>query len=158
MEPVAIIGAETPIADAYFGTSIDAVGNTLVVGAPGGSRTTNGEVRTIPGNTYIFQTEDFYWASTTEYLNLQGSRYAFEERDYFGFDVGVDEENFYIGAVNENTSAGAFSGAVYYIPTPPLIYLIPPICKEEEFVQLQGYPFGNVERSRRRRSVGTLQS
>ncbi|MEX2233082.1 MAG: hypothetical protein WD824_13045 [Cyclobacteriaceae bacterium] len=101
MTPVATIGPEVSIEGSNFGSSIDVIGNTLVVGAPGSFLTQNSQVRTIPGNTYIIQAEDYYWQNTTEFLNLQGERHASSERDYFGFDVGVDVN--YVGCNKKNT-------------------------------------------------------
>jgi gliding motility-associated-like protein len=140
----ALIGAEEPKEGAFFGSSVDVIGNTLLVGAPGMFLTYDYQVRTIPGNTYVIQSKDYYWSATTQYLNLQGDRYADDERDYFGSSVTLDEEYFYISALNENTEAGRFSGAVYYIPTPPVIFLEPPICFASGPVKLKGYPFGGV--------------
>ena len=140
--PSAIIGPETPLEGGYFGSSIEVIGNTLIVGAPGKFLTENNNVRTIPGNTFVIQAKDYYWKNTTQYLSLQGDRYAQNERDYFGSAVDFDEDNIYIGAQNENTSTGMFSGAVYYVPSPPIVFLHPPICEGSGVVQLQGYPFG----------------
>ena len=126
----------------YFGSSLEVIGNTLIVGAPGKFLTENNNVRTIPGNTFVIQAKDYYWKNTTQYLSLQGDRYAQNERDYFGSAVDFDEDNIYIGAQNENTSTGMFSGAVYYVPSPPIVFLHPPICEGSGVVQLQGYPFG----------------
>jgi gliding motility-associated-like protein len=142
MQPVAIIGANVAVEGGFFGSSIDVVGNTLAVGAPGKFLTNDNQVRTVPGNTYIFQTQDYFWQTNTEFLNLQGDRYSADERDYFGSDVGIDEEYFYIGSSNEHTARGSFSGASYYIPTPPVIFLHPPVCESELAIQLQAYPFG----------------
>lgn len=142
MQP-SVIGPQVPIEGARFGSSLDVVGNILVVGAPG-SFLQAGVVRTVPGNTYIIQSKDYGWQATTEFLNLQGERYAHSEQDYFGYDVGVDRDMFYIGSNNENTEAGAFSGAVYYIPTPPVIFPVPPVCVTAGLIQLQGYPFGGT--------------
>ncbi|MBX2963243.1 MAG: gliding motility-associated C-terminal domain-containing protein [Cyclobacteriaceae bacterium] len=144
MQPTAIIGAENPVEGGYFGSSIDAIGNTLVVGAPGKFLTEDNQVRTVPGNTYIIQSKDFFWHETYEYLNLQGNRYSADEQDNFGASVSVDEEMFFIGSRNENTPSGSFSGAVYYIPTPPVIFLNPPVCESSDPIQLYGYPFGGV--------------
>lgn len=141
MQASALIGAKDPIEGAFFGSSLDVVGNTMVVGAPGMFLTFDSKVRTIPGNTYVIQSEDYYWTKTTQYLNLQGDRYASNERDHFGSCVAVDEEYFYIGARSENTSTGKFSGAVYYIPTPPVIFLEPPVCSDAEPFVLKAYPF-----------------
>lgn len=141
MQASALIGAKDPIEGAFFGSSLDAVGNTLVVGAPGMFLTFDSQVRTIPGNSYVIQAQDYYWKNTTQYLNLQGDRYAANERDHFGSCVVLDEEYFYIGARSEHTSTGQFSGAVYYIPTPPVIFLEPPVCGNDEPFALKAYPF-----------------
>lgn len=141
MTPSAIIGADTPVEDGHFGTSLDVVGNTLAVGAPG-SVLSGGTDRAVPGNTYIIQAKDYFWQRTTQLLNLQGERHAFDERDHFGAAVGVDEETFYVGASNENTEAGVFSGATYYVPSPPVVFLVPPVCANAGPVQLHSYPFG----------------
>lgn len=143
-EPSAIIGAEIPLEGAYFGSSLDVIGNTMAVGAPGKFLTQDNLVRTIPGNTYIIQAQDYYWTNTTQFINLQGDRYAQNERDHFGADVGVDEDYFYIGAQNENTFTGMFSGAAYYIATPPVIFLHPPVCSGSDVVQLNAYPFNGT--------------
>jgi gliding motility-associated-like protein len=144
MQPSAVIGAKEPIEGGYFGTSIDVVGNTLVVGAPGKFLTNDAQVRTVPGNSYVIQAQNYNWTNNLQFLVLQGDRYASEERDHFGSDVGVDEEYFYIGARSENSSTGMFSGAVYYIPTPPVIFLLPPVCAGGGIKQLQAYPFGGT--------------
>jgi len=144
IQPSAIIGAQQPIEGAYFGSSLDVIGNTLVVGAPGMFLTFDSKVRTIPGNSYVIQSKDYYWKNTTQYLNLQGDRYASNERDYFGSCVVLDEDYFYVGARNENTEIGQFSGAIYYIPTPPVIFLHPPVCSGTEPFALKGYPFNGT--------------
>lgn len=144
MEPVSILGAQSPVEGGYFGSSIDVIGNTLVVGAPGKFLTQDNQIRTVPGNTYIIQAEDYFWQHTIEFLNLQGKRFDNNEQDNFGAAVSVDEEMFFIGSRNENTPAGAFSGAVYYIPTPPVIFLVPPVCESADPIQLDGYPFGGM--------------
>lgn len=144
MEASAIIAAKNPIEGAFFGSSLDVVGNTLAVGAPGMFLTYDQNVRTISGNTYIIQSLNYYWTQTTEYLNLQGDRYASGERDHFGSHVALDQEYFYIGARSEHTSTGRFSGAVYYIPTPPVIFLAPPVCKNAAPFVLNAYPFGGT--------------
>lgn len=143
-EPSAIIGAQQPIEGAFFGSSLDVVANTLVVGAPGMFLTFDSQVRTIPGNSYVIQAQDYYWKNTVQYLNLQGDRYAHEERDHFGSYVTLDEDYFYIGARSENTLTGKFSGAVYYIPTPPVIFLQPPVCQNAEPFTLKAYPFNGT--------------
>jgi len=140
MQASALIGAKDPIDGAFFGSSLDVVGNTLVVGAPGMFITFDSNVRTIPGNSYVIQSHDYYWKNTTQYLNLQGDRYASNERDHFGSYVVLDEEYFYVGARSENTSTGKFSGAIYYIPTPPVIFLEPPVCSDAETFVLNAYP------------------
>ncbi|SHG44746.1 gliding motility-associated C-terminal domain-containing protein [Chryseolinea serpens] len=142
MQPSAVIAPDIPIEGAFFGSSLDAIGNTLVVGAPGMFLTFDSKVRTIPGNTYVIQTSDYFWVNTVQYLNLQGDRYASNERDHFGSYVALDQEYFYIGARSENTDTGKFSGAVYYVPTPPVIFLQPPVCAQSGPISLQGYPFG----------------
>jgi hypothetical protein len=144
MQPSAVIAAQQPIEGGFFGSSLDVIGNTMAVGAPGMFLTFDSKVRTIPGNTYIIQTSDFYWKNTTQYLNLQGDRYASNERDHFGSHVTLDEEYFYIGARSEHTSTGQFSGSVYYIPTPPVIFLEPPLCSGMQPLQLKAYPFGGT--------------
>jgi gliding motility-associated-like protein len=144
LTPSAILAASTPTEGGYFGSSLDAIGNTLAVGAPGKFLKEDFGVRTVPGNTYIIQAQDYYWQHTTQFLNLQGDRYAQNERDHFGSDVGIDQDYFYIGARNENTATGMFSGAVYYIPTPPVIYLHPPVCMGSGVIQLSAYPFGGT--------------
>jgi gliding motility-associated-like protein len=140
----ALIGAKVPIEGAFFGSSIDVVANTLVVGAPGMFLTFDSQVRTIPGNSYIIQSRDYYWKNTIEYLTLQGDRHASNERDYFGSALTLDQEYFYVGARNENTATGKFSGALYYIPTPPIIFLQPPLCKGAEPIPLTSYPFNGT--------------
>ena len=140
----AILAAATPMEGGYFGSSLDAIGNTLAVGAPGKFLTEDFGVRIIPGNTYIIQSKDYYWQNTTQFLNLQGDRYSQNERDHFGSDVGIDQDYFYIGARSENTATGMFSGAVYYIPTPPVVYLHPPVCTGADVIQLEAYPFGGT--------------
>lgn len=144
MQPSAVIAPEVPIEGGYFGSSLDVIGNTLAVGAPGMFLTVDSKVRTVPGNTYIIQASDYYWQNTTQYLNLQGDRYDENERDHFGSHVTLDQEYFYIGARSEHTSTGQFSGAVYYIPTPPVIFLEAPLCSGGQPVQLKGYPYGGV--------------
>jgi hypothetical protein len=141
MQASAVVGAREPVEGAFFGSSLDVVGNTLVVGAPGMFLTPDSKVRTIPGNSYIIQSQDYYWRNTLQYLNLQGDRYASNERDHFGSHVTLDEEYFYVGARSENTSTGHFSGAVYYIPTPPVIFLHPPVCENAGAFVLEAYPF-----------------
>lgn len=141
MQPSAVVGAKDPIEGAFFGSSLDVVGNTLVVGAPGVFLTPDSKVRTIPGNSYVIQSLDYYWTNTIQYLNLQGDRFASGERDHFGSYVALDEEYFYVGARSEHTSTGQFSGAVYYIPTPPVIFLQPPVCMDVEAFVLEAYPF-----------------
>ncbi|MCD9018715.1 T9SS type B sorting domain-containing protein [Parachryseolinea silvisoli] len=142
--PSAIVGAKVPVEGGYFGSSLDVIGNTLVVGAPGKFLTNDSQVRTVPGNTYVIQAEDYFWTRQNQFLILQGDRYASQERDHFGADVGVDEEYFYIGARNENSATGMFSGAVYYIPTPPVLFLHPPVCIGSGPIQLEGYPFNGT--------------
>lgn len=142
--PSAIVGAKVPVEGGYFGSSLDVIGNTLVVGAPGKFLTNDSQVRTVPGNTYVIQAEDYFWTRQNQFLMLQGDRYASQERDHFGADVGVDEEYFYIGARNENSPTGMFSGAVYYIPTPPVLFLHPPVCIGSGPIQLEGYPFNGT--------------
>jgi gliding motility-associated-like protein len=144
MQASSVISAMQPVEGGFFGSSLDVVGNTLAVGAPGMFLTFDSNVRTIPGNTYIIQSKDYYWKNTIQYLNLQGERYASNERDHFGSAVTIDENYFYIGARSENTSTGQFSGAVYYIPTPPVIFLEPPACKNAQPFTLQAYPFGGT--------------
>jgi gliding motility-associated-like protein len=140
----AIVGAQTPIEGGFFGWSVDAIGNTMIAGAPGTLLTGNSVLRTVPGNTYIIQAQDYFWTNTTQYLNLQGDRYNQNERDQFGYAVDIDEDYMYIGARNENTSTGMFSGSVYYIPSPPIVFLEPPICGVTDPIQLNGYPFGGT--------------
>lgn len=144
MEPSAVIGAKDAVEGGYFGSSLDVVGNTLVVGAPGKFLTNDFQVRTVPGNSYVIQSQNYNWTNTTEFIVLQGDRYASQERDHFGSDVGVDQDYFYIGARNENSPTGMFSGAVYYIPTPPVIFLHPPVCVGSGVIQLEAYPFGGT--------------
>jgi hypothetical protein len=141
--PDATIGAKDPIAGAYFGHALDVIGNTLMVGAPGADFI-NGKIRTIPGNVYVIQTLNHTWTNTIQLRNLQGFRHDKNERDHFGFDVSADKEHFFIGAITENTSAGSFSGAVYSVPTPPVAELVPPVCKDNEALQLTGYPAGGT--------------
>jgi hypothetical protein len=143
-QPSAIIGAEQPMEGGYFGSSIDVIGNTLAVGAPGMFLTFDLNVRTIPGNSYVIQAHDYYWTNTTQVLNLQGERYAADERDHFGATITIDRDYFYIGARSENTEVGQFSGAVYYIPTPPVIFLYPPVCANADPFSLEAYPFGGT--------------
>jgi hypothetical protein len=144
MEPSAVIGPSNPIEGAFFGSSIDAIGNTLVVGAPGMFLTFDSQVRTVPGNSYVIQSKDYYWKNTTQYLALQGDRYASNERDHFGSRVVLDEKYVYVGARSENTETGKFSGAVYYIPAPPVIFLHYPVCFNAEPFIPDAYPFGGT--------------
>lgn len=124
-----------------FGYSLKALGNTLIVGAPGSDQNKDGTARNKPGRVYIFQSEDYFWQHVTPLIDMTGDSFV---KDYFGLTVNLDETDFFIGAPIEDLETGKLSGSVYITPTPPIVKLVPPVCSSYETIQLFGYPFGGV--------------
>ncbi|HMG90881.1 MAG TPA: gliding motility-associated C-terminal domain-containing protein, partial [Chryseolinea sp.] len=141
---------------AFFGYQVSNIENTLVIGAPenydlfpsGESgaiyHTLYGPVREVPGAVYVFESSDYYWKNASQILKLQGSFFNQQKWDGAGLSVDSDYEHYFFGAPNETNDHGFWAGAVYTIPTPPLVKLLPPVCVYNEPVKLQGYPFGGV--------------
>lgn len=125
-----------------FGYSLDALENTLVVGAPGEDLKKDGvTARDKAGRSYVFQAMDYYWEHVTPLLDLTGDAFA---KDYFGISVSLDGDNFITGASIDDLPTGELSGSVYVTPSPPIVRLVPPTCVSYPEVALFGYPFGGT--------------
>ena len=124
-----------------FGYSLKALGNTLIVGAPGADYTKDGAARNKPGRAYVFQSKDYFWQDVGPLIDFTGDSFV---KDYFGMAVNLDESDFFIGAPIEDIATGKISGSVYVTPTPPILMLVPPVCSNLNTVDLLGYPFGGT--------------
>jgi gliding motility-associated-like protein len=125
-----------------FGWSINSLGNTLIVGAPGADyKKDEVTARNKPGRAYIFQSMDYYWKDVLALMDFTGDSFT---KDYFGLAVSLDGSNFIIGASIEDIPTGLLSGSVYVAPSPPIVKLVPPTCLAYAEVQLVGYPFGGT--------------
>ena len=113
----------------YFGSSLDVLNNTMVVGAASLDR---------PGKAFVVQTQDYFWRNTIQLLELSGDTFV---TDYFGYEVSLDKDNFFITSPIETNKSGANAGTVYVTIPPPLVKLEPPICITETAYNLFGYPF-----------------
>lgn len=122
----------TKIGNTYFGSSLDVLKNTLVTGA--GSTA-------VPGKAFVIQAKDYFWNTTVPLLELTGDTFVL---DYYGIDVALSEDDFFIGASIENNSSGLSAGAVYVTASPPLITLEPPVCDSILPFDLVGYPFNGT--------------
>jgi len=133
------------IENGLFGYSFEVEKNTLLVGASGVNEYFDGTTflpYDEPGAAYVIQGVTYDWTETVDYLKLQGESLA--EADKFGYGLSLSKDFFFVGAVNEDTEKGFNSGAVYAIKTPPLIQQVPPVCIDNEVINLFEYPYGGV--------------
>ena len=141
--------------NSFFGYDVSNIENTLVIGAPenydfltgesgGIYHNLVGQVREVSGAVYVFESSDYYWKNALQLLKLQGSFFNQQKWDGAGLSVDSDHEHYFFGAPTETNEHGFWAGAVYTIPTAPLVKLLPPVCVYNEPVKLQGYPFGGV--------------
>ena len=128
-----------------FGYSFEALENTLIAGAPLADYWFDGSENVLieePGAAYVIHGVDYFWEETIAFLKLQGA--SLSESDQYGFSVALSEDYFFIGATTEDTGKGHNSGAVYVTKMPPLIKIVPPVCLNDEPVDLFGYPYDGV--------------
>jgi len=147
----AVLQPKDTVAYGYFGYSLANVANTLVVGAPGTTNVLtniNGNQLSVPRNkagaAYVFSATDYAWTQTTQLLKLQGTQYQQPWSDFMGTSVAADLDYYYSGAPSETNDRGVQAGAVYSIPTPTLVKLVPPICQNSAPLALVGYPYGGT--------------
>jgi hypothetical protein len=92
--------------DSYsFGWSLAASGNTLVVGAPGGSQS--------PGSAFVFANERGRWVQVAALTASDGANF-----DFFGLSVGVSGDTVVVGAPEHTVGANSQQGAVYVFVKP----------------------------------------
>lgn len=120
---------EVKQANLYFGFSLDVLENTLITGAPH---------TTQPGKVYVLQSKDYFWTNTIQLLMLEGNTF---QLDYYGHNVGLTRDDFFITAPFENNSNGLSAGTVYITLPPPIVVLFPPVCVTESPFNLFGYPY-----------------
>ena len=87
----------------FFGTSVNYVGNTLVVGAPGNDDSGNGS-----GSAYVFVSAGRSGWSEQQKLTASDA----DSFDNFGYAVAVSGDSVVISALNDEP-AGAGSGSAY---------------------------------------------
>ena len=92
-------------ADDHFGGSAGVDGDTIVVGAP-----RDDDDGSLSGSVYASTMPAAGWATATETAKLTASDGAAD--DYFGWSVGVDGDNFVVGARRDDAK-GSNSGSVY---------------------------------------------
>lgn len=98
-----------PVANQYFGGSIAASGNTVVVGSYGGCGTTAGEV-------YVFVMPRSGWSNMTETAKLTASNG--EPGDCFGGSVAISGDTILVGAYNTTVRGVTSVGTVYVFVKP----------------------------------------
>lgn len=136
------------IANGYFGYDVAVIENTLLVGAPGTDyvvdNNLNTTLRNVSGATYVFASQDYFWKTAIPLLKLQGSQYNIPLSDHMGWSVAADYNHYFSSARYETNDHGSRAGAVYTIPTPPLVKLMAPVCSQSAPLKLFGYPFGGT--------------
>lgn len=128
----------------YFGYSLSNTANTLAVGAPGSDVNSNFTVRQVPGDVFLIVAKDYLWKNTSEYLKFQGDSYNIDKKDKMGWAVETSYGEYFLGAPFETNGLGTEAGAVYTVPTPPLVKLAPPVCTSSGKQELVGYPSGGL--------------
>jgi FG-GAP repeat len=93
-----------PAANQYFGGSVAASGDTLVVGSYAGCGTTAGEV-------YVFVRPRSGWSNMTQTAKLTASNG--QPGDCFGADVAISGDTILVGADNTTIRGVASVGTVY---------------------------------------------
>jgi gliding motility-associated-like protein len=148
IKPTVVLFPKDSIANGYFGYSVDVIENTLVVGAPGSDYVVGANNAVISrkqsGATYVLVSPDFNWKTTTQLYKFQGAMYNVPFIDHMGWAVAATYDNYISSARFETNELGSRAGAVYTIPTPPLIKLIAPLCEGTMPLKLFGYPFGGT--------------
>lgn len=143
-----IVYPKDTVAGGYFGAAVKSIENSLVIGAPGANFTFPDGViavpRKIPGATYILTAQDYYWNHYEQLYKFQGTYYSTAMNDQMGYRVDASHDQYFVGAPYENNALGAQAGAVYTIPTPPLVRQMEPVCKNTAPLHLFGYPFGGT--------------
>jgi len=92
-----------PRVNGFFGNSVAAFGDVVVIGAPG-----NGGA--VAGAVYVFErTGQNPWVQTAKLIAPLGSR-----PDYFGFSVALNEDNLIVGAPREMQGQAVTGGAHVY--------------------------------------------
>jgi gliding motility-associated-like protein len=124
-----------------FGYAIRNVANSVLVGAPGADYDKSGNVRGLPGRSFVIQAKDYFWQNTIDFQDFTGDSFI---KDYFGISVGADELGFIIGSPLDDSRSGKYSGSVYVSELPPRVKLLQPTCLNSAPVELLGYPFGGT--------------
>lgn len=102
------ITASNGAANNWFGYSVAAAGDVIVVGAPFYDRVMDGEVIDASiGTVYVFERMDGTWVQTAQLFSSDGATSAM-----FGWSVGVDGDLIAAGAWKQ-ASTGTQLGAVY---------------------------------------------
>lgn len=122
----------------FLGMEFDVQGNILITGTsylignyyfgPKGAK----------GHATVFQSLKSDWSETIELIKLEGNKST--SIDGFGTSVSLAHDYFAIGAHLDDSETGYASGAVYTIPSPPIVYLEDPVCRSAEPFELNSYP------------------
>ncbi|MET0753143.1 MAG: FG-GAP-like repeat-containing protein, partial [Pyrinomonadaceae bacterium] len=98
---------ETPYSQ--FGTSVSIDGNRLIIGAAEKNVGSNH----VQGAAYIFNKNGSIWTESAKLIGADGGEF-----DYFGSSVAVSEDEFLVGAPQNDIGTNYQQGAVYFFSSP----------------------------------------